>query len=189
MPPALLLIALLQAAPLAAPPAAPLGAGPAARIIANPSATAQLQASVSAACGLDPQRQFDFLLGRWSLSPSDSLSELAKVNVRRVADGCALIEEAAPAQGTSATSLIVYDPGATLWRMVRISGDGELQTLEGGEQDGRMVLEGETSAPGKSGLVRLTWTREGETVRETEDASTDGKIWNPVFSHDLHPMP
>ncbi|MDE2356401.1 MAG: hypothetical protein KGL69_06565 [Alphaproteobacteria bacterium] len=198
MSPALLLTALLQVAAAAPqspgllgpvqPGAAPPGAPPAV-VKDNPSAAGQLSIAVSPACALDAARQFDFLLGRWSLSRSDDLREISRVEVRRAADGCALIETDTPTQGASTVSLSVYDPGATIWRRTQISGEGELLTLEGGEQNGAMVLEGEVSAPGKSGLVRLTWTRTGETVHETEESSTDGRVWSDVFSHDLHPLP
>ena len=171
MPALLLAAALMGAAPTAQPAPPQPGEAP------------------QSACESEPARQFDFLLGDWTVTASGGIDVLSKLKVTRVADGCALLEEVEPVKGVASESFMAYDSGATLWRRDQVSGDGEVLTLQGGLQDGQMVMEGDQSGPGKHMLVRITWISNGETVHEDAEHSADGRIWNPWFSRNLHKSP
>jgi hypothetical protein len=108
------------------------------------------------------------------------------VKVTRLADGCGLLEEVTPTKGPARAALIVYDPDATLWRREGVAGDGEIVSLQGGEQNGEMALEGDRSTTSGHGLARITWKATGEVVSESGETSTDGKEWSTWFDWDLH---
>jgi hypothetical protein len=130
-------------------------------------------------------RQFDFLVGDWTVTKTGDADPLAKVTVTRVADGCALLETVSPLKGVSGAALFTYDADATLWRMNEISGDGEIIQVEGGLQDGQMVLEGDESGTEKHQLVRVTFASNGDTIHESAVKSPDGRVWNDWFARDF----
>ncbi len=160
----LLAAALLAAAPVTPPP------------------TSDSQVFV---CADDAARQFDFLLGDWAVTAPGSSDVLSKVKVTRVADGCGLLESVTPVRGVGAESLVTYDTGATLWHWDQVSGDGSILSLQGGLQNGEMVMEGDESGASKHMLVRVTWASDGVMIHEAAERSPDGRIWNPWFERDF----
>lgn len=163
MPALLLAAALMAAAPAAAP---------------TPPET-----SISP-CVDEAARQFDFLIGDWIVTKTGDADPLAKVTVTRVADGCALLETVTPLRGVSGEALFDYDADATLWRMNQVSGDGEILQLQGGLQEGQMVLEGDVTGTAKHQLVRITFASNGETIHESAVKSSDGRVWSAWFARD-----
>jgi hypothetical protein len=142
--------------------------------------------AVTSVCSDETAHQFDFLLGDWTVTAGGGTGVLARAKVERVADGCGLLETDEPVKGIGATALMAYDAGATLWRRDQVSGDGEIVALQGGLQDGQMVLEGDQSGPGAHMLVRITWESNGEMVHEAAERSANGQLWNPWFERDYH---
>jgi hypothetical protein len=137
-------------------------------------------------CADDAARQFDFLLGDWTVTAAGSNDVLSKVKVTRVADGCGLLQVVTPVRGVEAESLVTYDTGATLWHWDQVSGDGSLLSLQGGLQNGEMVMEGDESGASKHMLVRVTWVSNGETIHEAAERSSDGRVWNAWFERNFH---
>ncbi len=140
-------------------------------------------------CADDAARQFDFLLGDWIVTAAGSSDVLSKVKVTRVADGCGLLEVVTPVRGVGAESLVTYDTGATLWRWDQVSGDGSILSLQGGLQNGEMVMEGDESGASKHMLARVTWASNGVTIHETAERSADGRVWNAWFERDFRRGP
>jgi hypothetical protein len=136
-------------------------------------------------CADDAARQFDFLLGDWTVTASGSNDVLSKVKVTRVADGCGLLESVTPVRGVGAESLVTYDTGATLWHWDQVSGDGSILSLQGGLQNGEMVMEGDESGASKHMLVRITWAANGDSIHEAAERSPDGRVWNAWFERDF----
>jgi hypothetical protein len=166
MPALLLAAALIGAAPDPAPAPTP------------PSAL-----SISP-CVDEQARQFDFLIGDWIVTKTGDTDPLAKVTVTRVADGCGLLETLTPLKGISAEALFAYDADATLWRMNQVSGDGQVLEVQGGLQDGQMVLEGDETGTARRQLARITFASNGETIHESAERSPDGRVWNDWFARD-----
>jgi len=137
-------------------------------------------------CADDAARQFDFLLGDWTVTATGSSDVLSKIKVSRVADGCGLLEWVTPVRGIGAVSLVTYDTGATLWHWDQISGDGSILSLQGGLQNGEMVMEGDESGAAKHMLARITWASNGVTIHEAAERSADGRVWNAWFERDFH---
>jgi len=162
-------VLLLAAALLAADPAPP-----------PPAADPQVFV-----CADDAARQFDFLIGDWTVTATGSSDILSKIRVTRVADGCGLLESVTPVRGIGAESLVTYDTGATLWHWDQISGDGSILSLQGGLQNGEMVMEGDESGTTKHMLVRVTWASNGVTIHEAAERSSDGRVWSTWFERDF----
>ncbi|HEY1927150.1 MAG TPA: hypothetical protein VGG92_06780 [Caulobacteraceae bacterium] len=178
--------------PVAPPPAAatPAPAAPSASASSSsaPAATAApatQAAPDSGPCADGPYRQFDFWVGDWTAYESGGADVLAHVKVTRLADGCGLLEEVTPTKGPSSAALILYDHNATLWRRESVDGDGGLLSLQGGNQEGEMALEGEQTTGAGHGLARITWRNQGGVVTESAQKSTDGKDWTTWFDWDL----
>ncbi|MBV8682876.1 MAG: hypothetical protein JO111_08390 [Caulobacteraceae bacterium] len=169
--------------PAAAPPAATTAPAPTPAPASGTPASAA--PPTSGACADGPYRQFDFWVGDWTAYEPGGADVLAHVKVTRLADGCGLLEEIAPAKGPSTAALIRYDPDATLWRRESVGGDGALLSLQGGMQQGEMNLEGEQTSGAGHGLARITWKVEGGVVSESAQKSTDGKDWSTWFDWDL----
>jgi hypothetical protein len=145
----------------------------------NPSAAAP------APCTAPEYRQFDFWSGRWTVT--NPAGKKAGTNViERILGGCVLRENWTGADGSTGTSLNVYDAPARKWHQTWVDGAGGLLLLDGEFRDGKMVLEG-TRPSRKGGVVqnRITWQSIGgdpDRVRQLWEASTDGgKTWKTVF--------
>jgi hypothetical protein len=160
----LLVAAALAIAPPAAGSAAPIAGG---------------------VCADTPYHQFDFWIGDWTAYDPGGVDVLAKVNVARAADGCALVETVTPTKGAPSVALIAYDPEATLWRWTGVYGDGRIVSLQGGPQNGDMTLEGDQSGASDRGLARIVWKAQSGAVTESGERSKDGKSWASWFSLDL----
>jgi hypothetical protein len=86
----------------------------------------------------------------------------------------------------SGTSLNMYVPGTGRWHQTWMDDSGTLLLLDGGIEDGRMVLRGEApvaGAPGVTALQRITWSRlpEGKVRQLWETSSDGGKTWTVAF--------
>ena len=139
----------------------------------------------SAPCSGPAFHQFDFLLGNWTASEPGGTDVTAHVSVTATPGGCGLLEREDATRGPGSVSLIAYDSDATLWRRNSVYADGAIFDLQGGPQNGDLVLEGGQAGGGGHQLVRITWRLQGEVVRETAERSTDGQSWSSMFDREL----
>lgn len=132
---------------------------------------------------------FDFWVGAWVVRNAAG-EEVGRNTIRKVADGCALLESWTSAGGSTGTSLNFYDPVRDRWTQVWVGGgDGTRLHLEGGLEDGAMVLQGERVREGESVRDRITWTpMDDGTVRQTWDISTGGEEWETSWEGIYHPV-
>lgn len=141
-----------------------------------------LPLTARAACADLVYKQFDFWLGDWNVSnPAGQL--IGRDHVERAFGGCVVQESWTSVDGGTGGSYSMYDLSRKLWHQTWVDSSGTLVVLEGGLQDGRMVLSGrQTGADGKPQQTRMTWTREGSKVRQLWEASSDaGKTWRTIF--------
>ena len=134
-------------------------------------------------CRGEEHRQFDFWLGAWEVH--DAQDEFAGHNeIRRVADGCALLEHWRGVRGGEGLSINTYDVDAKRWTQ-RWVGAGVTLWLEGGLEEGRMVLTSPAprTTPRGPVLDRITWTAlDDGRVRQVWDVSVDdGANWQTIF--------
>lgn len=136
------------------------------------------------ACASVQHRQFDFWLGEWEVR--NAAGKLAGENrITRVQGGCALLEEWRGAGGVTGMSLNIYDADRKRWHQTWVDNTGGLLVLDGEFSDGRMVLAGEAlsdDVPPRKTLQRITWTPQGDGVRQVWETSADGgRTWTLVF--------
>jgi hypothetical protein len=152
-------------------------------VAAQRGATAANTAEIAERCRGPEHRQFDFWLGAWEVRDSAG-ALLGQNDITRVSAGCALHEDWRGAGGGVGISVNTYDAALGKWTQ-RWVGAGATLWLEGGLEDGAMVLAGTAprTTPRGPVLDRITWTPLPDgRVRQTWDISTDqGQTWMPSF--------
>ncbi len=151
----------------------------------TPSGSPQAEARPTAPqCSDSTFRQFDFFVGDWDVyDAADPRTIVARNTVTIVLDGCALLEIHKQTDGLHGESFSAYDVGRHVWHQSWFTNRGSVLLLDGGLQRDRMVLTGtERAADGTSSLLRGTWSREGDGVRQVAERSRDGgKTWTPAW--------
>lgn len=134
----------------------------------------------------DPQHgQFDFWVGRWTVTPTARPGTVVAQSLIEKVYGCGVRENWMPkvANGDGG-SLSIYVPAQKGWRQTWIDSSGAYVDFKGGWDGHAMVLTGDWPGPdGKPNLVRMTYTQGPDgSVRQAGDASRDGgKTWTPSF--------
>jgi len=134
------------------------------------------------ACDAPEYRQFDFWLGEWEVHTPDG--ELAGTNeISKEYDGCVIHERYTTEREYRGESLNTYDERRDLWHQTWVDSAGTLLLLEGGLEDGAMVLEGETlNAEGKAVQHRITWTPNDDgSVRQFWQSKQGDGEWQVTF--------
>lgn len=141
-------------------------------------------------CTAPEYRQFDLFIGDWDtydVGRPDSI--VARNRVTRIVGGCALREVYEQGDGLRGESISTYDASRGVWHQSWVTNRGQLLLLEGRLEGDRMVLTApERQADGSTSLLRGTWWREGETVRNLAERSRDGgRTWTMVFDIAFRP--
>lgn len=135
---------------------------------------------------MDPRRAFDFWVGEWEVR--SAIGELAGTNrVELVLDGAVLQEHWSGVRGLLGTSFSLYVPEREAWHQTWVDSNGSLLLLDGGMQEGAMVLEG-TGASSEDPTApvrhRISWSVVGDDpdrVRQHWQSSADGQTWETLF--------
>ncbi len=136
-----------------------------------------------APCSTEEYRQFDFWVGDWNVTSVDG--EPAGTNlVETTLNGCVVTESWVGKSGSIGKSFNMYFSRDGKWHQTWVDGSGGRLDLEGGLEDGTMVLSG--TMPGQDGkpvLHEISWTPLADgTVRQYWRASRDqGKSWRDLF--------
>ncbi|MGB7844123.1 MAG: hypothetical protein WBL63_00780 [Candidatus Acidiferrum sp.] len=139
------------------------------------------QTPLTTSCSAPEYRQFDFWVGDWDAFEEDSGKKVARVQVKRILDGCVLQEDYQGANDVEGQSITIYDSSRKLWHQTWVTNGGALLVIEGAFRGGEMVLNGVDHQRDEQ-LVRGTWKPAAEGVRETAVISSDaGKTWKPWF--------
>jgi hypothetical protein len=139
------------------------------------ASAAQAQAP---ACESPEHHQFDFWIGDWIVTTPDGRRAGTNI-VTPILGGCAVAESWRGTSGIEGHSYNAYDLQKKLWHQTWVDSQGTLLSLEGGLENGAMVLSG----PQGKALSRITWTPEADgTVTQLWQSSEDrGKTWQTVF--------
>ena len=133
-------------------------------------------------CSAPEYRQFDFWLGDWDVFDVNESKPSMRIRVERMLDGCALKESYQDVNGMVGESLNVYDASRRAWHQTWVTNRGALLVLEGGMENGRMVMRAAETTNAGPVLWRAFWIPQGAEVRETAETSSDGgKTWKPKF--------
>ena len=93
-------------------------------------------------------------------------------------DTGAVAEHWRGAGGVVGHSLSAWDAGRGCWHQTWVDSTGEVLLLDGGPRGDAMVLEGIDA----DARQRITWTVEGDGVRQLWETSTDdGESWTTAF--------
>ena len=144
-----------------------------------------LEAQSPPGCTSSEYRQFDFLVGEWTVTlPNGTVAGTNRIE--SILGGCALQEHWSSARGGDGTSLNLWNAADSTWRQVWVDGSGGLLELSGGLVGESMVLSGTARVAGGSGgtvLNRITWTPNADgTVRQLWESSPDGgTTWATQF--------
>lgn len=140
-------------------------------------------AAATRPCAGAEYRQFDFWVGEWEVARPDG-TPAGKNSIERVVDGCVLEESYQASQGGYyGHSFNTYDVGRKQWHQTWVDNSGLLLKLDGGLQEGRMVLRGSTVTPEGELLHEISWEPlEDGRVKQHWRTSTDGgSSWQDAF--------
>lgn len=134
-------------------------------------------------CKAAEYRQFDFWIGEWEVRKPDG-NVAGHNTIQRILGGCALKESWSGVGESRGYSFNIYDRAAGQWHQTWVDANGLLLELDGGLEDGSMVLRGEMSTPEDGAAhTRITWTpKDNGNVRQHWESSKDGgETWETVF--------
>jgi ketosteroid isomerase-like protein len=132
-----------------------------------------------ASCSSPPHHQFDFWAGDWDVFDMGSPVKIAYARIDLILKGCVLREDYQDTSGQEGQSFTIYDGTKNVWHQTWVTSRGVLLEIEGGFNNGEMVLSGKDQ---KGDIVRGTWRSVDGGVRETAVKSPDaGKNWEPWF--------
>ena len=150
-------------------------------LVGAPDVAAQ-QAGQAPPCSTDEYRQFDFWVGEWEVT--DAAGNVVGENrITSILGGCVLMEEWTGASQSRGKSWNIYNRATGQWHQSWVDNSGLLLQLDGGLQDGSMVLEGSLTGPRGESLQKITWTpRDDGSVRQHWTSSQDGgATWTTAF--------
>ncbi len=133
-------------------------------------------------CATEKHRQFDFWVGTWDVTQNGQPAGHNVIELRH--NDCVLAENWTSANGGfTGSSLNTYDAATDRWHQTWVDTSGTLLELNGGFQDGSMVLEGTRPAQGGGEVInRITWTpNEDGSVRQHWQFKAPGADWATAF--------
>ncbi len=146
---------------------------------------AGLLARVEAAaypCRADPNHhKLDFWIGKWDVFVNGSLA--GRNDIESVAAGCALTESWTNTSGIPGVSLNYYDATIGKYKQIWVASGSHTEFIETEADEGKLILVAtQTDAAGNQTLTRLSFTRQGDNVRQLFETSTDGgENWTAGF--------
>lgn len=153
------------------------------------SLTAAADASVGRVCRAPIFRQFDFWLGRWTVTNPGGVV-VGHSRIALASGGCA-IHELWLGRRSTGNSLSYYDHASGRWHQDWVGSGGQVLHLKGALKGTAMVLEGRRRDRKGDVLDRITWTPlPGHRVRQHWQTSRDGGVhWSTLFLGTYAPEP
>ena len=134
-------------------------------------------------CSAPEHRQFDFWIGNWNVTTPDG-KPAGSSRIESIAGSCALLENWSGSAGGNGKSLNYYSPKDGKWHQTWVGSGGSFLLLEGGLEDGKMVLTGTNpTAAGGTRIERITWTPlpDGRVQQHWQQSNDGGKTWTDAF--------
>jgi hypothetical protein len=150
-------------------------------------ATAQMTPAAPAhGCTSPESRQFDFWVGRWTVTSAAKVHvKVADSVIERLYAGCAIRENWKPLRAADmGGSLSSYVATEKAWRQTWVDASGSRVDFRGGWNGSAMVLIGVWPVPGHARqLTRMTYTVQTDgKIRQRGETSDDrGVNWKPSF--------
>lgn len=134
-------------------------------------------------CTSEPHRQFDFWVGNWVVTDKDGKLQ-GHNKIELLLNDCTLQENWQGATGSLGKSLNFYDRQTQKWHQTWIDNSGGILYLDGGLQNGVMVLEGERlGRDGKPVSHRISFTplEDGQVKQHWQVSNDGGETWQEAF--------
>lgn len=143
------------------------------------------QTPQSCPCATQKHRQFDFWIGDWEVKDSSG-AILGHNLIELKQDSCTLQENWKGAKGFTGTSLSFYNRSTDQWHQTWIDQFGQAILMDGGLEEGGMVMYTKPHKAAKSGKMvqdKTSWTplKDGRVKHVWERSSDEGKTWRTVF--------
>lgn len=153
-----------------------------------------------AGCTAAENRQFDFWLGEWDVSPSIATSGIivAESTISLHDQGCVIMENWRPFAGAHGHSLNIYDATDQSWHQVWMDATGRRTEYRGTLQDGVLRMDNLNPWPDQNGnaqRLRMNFQAlDANTVRqwgETFDAATNQWVvsWDLTYRRRANTAP
>ena len=128
---------------------------------------ASAQPAVAGPCDTPDHRAFDFWVGEWDVYGKNG-KLVGSNSITRDYNSCVVHEHYTTPRGYSGESFNIFDATRKAWHQTWVDSTGTLLLLDGGIEDGKMVLEGSgVNRRGKAVKHRITWTPNADgTVRD-----------------------
>lgn len=138
--------------------------------------------NVSEACTGPEYRQFDYWIGEWTVKNING-EIIGESKIRRVSNGCAILEEWSGSSGVSGKSLNFYDSSQQQWRQTWVGGGGMILDLAGSLENGNMTLYDEKKTDEGPVIHRIRWTKldDGRIEQRWDTSVDDGERWEQAF--------
>lgn len=130
----------------------------------------------------EEQRRGDFLVGTWKVRAEHG-PFLGESVIESELSDCLLVERFESRGGLRAISFTYVDLWVERWYRTYVDSEGERMELDGGFEDGVLVLRG--TEPTRSGPVDVTirWEPDGTGFRQVWEVSRDGgQTWHETAS-------
>lgn len=133
-------------------------------------------------CDAPEFRQFDFWVGDWVVE-NPAGQPIGASRIERILDGCVILEHWNEGQPGSGKSFNIWNRQTRRWHQTWVAIGGNLLLLDGGFENGAMVLGNEQETPRGRVRNRITWRQlEGGVVQQLwEISSDDGRTWQTSF--------
>lgn len=133
-------------------------------------------------CSSSEYRQFDFWLGQWEILDADN-KVVANSSIEKRQRGCVIHENYSTVTGYTGESLNIFDASRGVWHQTWMDLAGALLLIEGGLEDGKMVMGNEeTDEDGVMTRQRITWTPLADgTVRQHWQVKVGDADWTDAF--------
>jgi hypothetical protein len=142
-------------------------------------------------CMTPEHSQFDFWVGTWTVRwiNADKTTGSGANRVRRIHDGCVIVEEFDGTPGTSlkGTSMSVFDRQSKTWRQTWVDNTGAYLAFEGGWEGegsgGRMTLVRRAVVNGKPVMNRMVFRdiTNSTIVWDWQRLNDDGATWTTTW--------
>ena len=151
----------------------------------SPLVEAQDSPAEAPPCKADARHgQFDFWVGQWDVFLAHG-RKAGSNTISKTESGCLLMEHWSGAGGSTGTSMNYFDPVASQWVQVWVSGDRTIIDIRGGLHEGSMLLAGtiKDAANPDGAAFRGTWTllEDGRVRQFFEQSQDGGATWTPWF--------
>ena len=135
-------------------------------------------------CSAAESNQFDFWLGSWNLTYSDTVH--ASNVITREQDGCVVYEHFKdPSSKMTGSSWSVYNPVTKKWQQTWVDNQGGYIVLTGAMQNNEMILYTEPASTPKGGTIKYKMIFYNITAKNFdwswESTRDEGKTWQAVW--------